>query len=206
MTTSTQQTLSVNDAIVSRHSIRNFNSEPVSKEDLNKIFDLVRLSPSAWNLQPWRFHVVTEESTKKKLQEAAYGQEQVTSAPAVIIVTSDMEDVLKNLPDTIHPNLDEERKKAEEANLSSLFGGMSIEDRGQWGLTQTNIALGILLITIESMGYHSVPMLGFEHEKVKEILNLPEHVKFAAIVPMGKSNEQGYPHHRLSLDKIVKYH
>ncbi|MBW9235031.1 nitroreductase family protein, partial [Leptospira santarosai] len=42
--------------------------------------------PSAWNLQPWRFHVVTDVDLKKKLEEAAYGQKQVTSAPAVIVV------------------------------------------------------------------------------------------------------------------------
>jgi hypothetical protein len=69
----------------------------------------------------------------------------VTSAPAVVLVTSDMEDVIANLPDTVHPGLSTDRKQDEVANLSSFFGGMSVEKRGQWGLTQTNIALGFLL-------------------------------------------------------------
>ncbi|SEM54114.1 Nitroreductase [Mesobacillus persicus] len=202
----TQKVLSVKDAIESRHSIRRFVQEPLPKEDLNQIFELVRLAPSAWNLQPWRFHVVTDSDLKEKLQEAAYGQQQVTSAPAVILAISDMEDVLANLTETVHPGLPDDRKQQEVANLSSIFGGMSVEERAQWGLTQTNIALGFLLLAIEGLGYSSVPMLGFDQEKVKELLDLPEHIKFASMVPFGRADAEGYEHHRLALDKTVTFH
>lgn len=79
-----QQFLSVKEAIESRRSIRKFAQKPILKEEINQIFELVRLTPSAWNIQPWRFHVITEIRIKEKLQEAAYGQKQVTSAPAVV--------------------------------------------------------------------------------------------------------------------------
>ncbi|MBM7659244.1 nitroreductase [Bacillus mesophilus] len=207
MTTDTiERTLTVKEAIESRHSIREFVQESIPPEDLNEIFELVRLSPSAWNLQPWRFHLVTDKTMKEKLQEAAYGQRQVTSAPAVVIVVSDMEDVLRNLPKIVHPGLSEERKQEEVANLSSFFGGMSLEERGQWGLTQTNIALGFLLTAIQGLGYSSVPMLGFDQQKVKELLDLPDHIKFAAMVPFGRPNSEGYEHHRLDLKKILTFH
>lgn len=202
----TQQILSVMDAIKSRHSIRKFVKQPIPKEDINRIFELVRLAPSAWNLQPWRFHIVADPQLKEQLQEAAYGQTQVTSAPAVVLVLSDMEDVIANLVETVHPGLSEERKQEEVANLSSFFGSMSIEERGQWGLTQTNIALGFLLVAIQGLGYASVPMLGFDQVKVRQFLGLPEHIKFAAMVPFGLPDGTGYEHHRFSLDKIVKYH
>jgi nitroreductase len=200
------QTLSVQQAIESRHSIRKFIQQPIPEQDLQEIFELVRLSPSAWNLQPWRFHVVTDENLKNKLEEAAYGQKQVTSAPAVIVVTSDMEDVLANLPETVHPGLSDERKEEEVANLSAFFNGMNIEERGQWGLTQTNIAFGILMTAVQGRGYASNPMLGFDQEKVRQILGLPEHVKFAGLLPIGKADAEGYPHHRFEIDKIVTFH
>ena len=202
----TEQTISVQQAIESRHSIRQFIQQPIHKQDIENIFKLVRLSPSAWNLQPWRFHVVTDVDLKNKLEEAAYGQKQVTSAPAVIIVTSDMEDVLANIADTVHPGLSEERKEEEVATLSALFNGMSVEERGQWGLTQTNIAFGILMTAVQGYGYASNPMLGFDQEKVRELLNLPKHVLFAGILPIGKPDGEGYPHHRFNLEKIVKFH
>ncbi|WP_409291142.1 nitroreductase family protein [Peribacillus sp. SCS-37] len=145
----TEQSLSVQEAIETRHSIRKYKQEPIPQQDLKKIFELVRLSPSAWNLQPWRFHVVTDKDLKEKLEEAAYGQKQVTSAPAVVVVTSDMEDVLANIADTVHPGLPPERKEEEVANLSGFFNGMTVEDRAQWGLTQTNIAFGFLILAVQ---------------------------------------------------------
>lgn len=205
-TLTAQQILSVEDAIKSRHSIRKFVQEPIPKEDLNQIFELVRLTPSAWNLQPWRFHVAIDIQLKEKLQEAAYGQQQVTSAPAVALVISDMEDVLANLAETVHPGLPPERQQEEVANLSSFFGSMSVEERGQWGLTQTNIALGFLITAIQGLGYASVPMLGFDQQKVKGILGLPEYVKFAAMIPFGRADAEGYDHHRFEFDKIVTFH
>lgn len=207
LTTQTiKKDLTVKEAIESRHSIRKFEQETITKEELTEIFELVRLTPSAWNLQPWRFHVITDNQLKEKLQEAAYGQKQVTSAPAVVLVVSDMEDVIAHLSETVHPGLSPERQQEEVANLSSFFSGMSVEERGQWGLTQTNIALGFLLTAIQGLGFASVPMLGFDHEKVKELLSLPEHIKFAAMVPFGRQASEGYEHHRFPLDKIVKYH
>lgn len=200
------ETTSVQQAIESRHSIRKYIQQPIDREDLINIFELVRLSPSAWNLQPWRFHVVINEDLKQKLEDAAYGQKQVTSAPAVIVVTSDMEDVLANLSETVHPDLSEARKEEEVANLSAFFNGMSVEERGQWGLTQTNIAFGILMIAVQGMGYASNPMLGFDQDKVRELLNLPSHVKFAGILPIGRPDGEGHPHHRFDLNKIVTFH
>jgi nitroreductase len=201
-----KKTLPVSEAIEDRHSIRQFEQENIPQESLEEIIRLAGLAPSAWNLQPWRFHIVTDSKIKEQLQEAAYGQKQVTSAPAVILVGSDMEDVLANLMEIVHPGLDDERKQEEVANLSSQFNSMSVEDRGNWGLTQTNIALGVLLIAAQGLGYSSVPMLGFDHQKVREILNVPEHVKFAAMVPLGRAAVEGYPHHRHEVKRIVQFH
>ncbi|PLT32663.1 nitroreductase family protein [Bacillus sp. V5-8f] len=202
----TEQTISVQQAIQSRRSIRKYKQQPIDEQDLQNIFELVRLSPSAWNLQPWRFHVITDDNLKNKLEEAAYGQKQVTSAPAVIVVTSDMEDILTNIADTVHPGLSGEQKEEEVANLTAFFNGMSVEQRGQWGLTQTNIAFGILMVAAQGYGYSSNPMLGFDQDKVRELLDLPKHVQFAGILPIGKPDSEGYPHHRFNLEKIVKFY
>jgi nitroreductase len=200
------KTLSVPEAIESRHSIRQFKQETVPSDHLTEIIRLAGLAPSAWNLQPWRFHVATDAPTKERLQDAAYGQTQVTSAPVVIMVASDMEDVLSNLMDTVHPGLTDEKKQEEVANLSAFFNGMSVEDRGQWGLSQTGITLGFLVLAAESLGYATVPMLGFDPVKVQEIFGLPSHVKFAAMVPLGRKDREGYAHHRHPVEKIATFY
>ncbi|GAE35523.1 nitroreductase family protein [Halalkalibacter akibai] len=205
-TQTNQETLTVQEAIEARQSIRKFKEEQIPRTVIDQLFKMVRLAPSAWNLQPWRYHVITDPALKVKLQEAAYGQTQVTSAPAVIVLASDMEDVLHHLPETIHPGMTEEQKQTEVANLSGIFNAMTVEERGQWGLTQTNIALGFLLIAIKGLGYSSVPMLGFDQAKIKELLGISEHAKIAAMIPFGKQDSDGYPHHRFELDRIVTFH
>jgi len=205
MSNQVKHNLSVKEAIETRTSIRKYVQEPMSREELDAVLNLTRLAPSAWNLQPWRFHVITDPQQKEQLQEIAYGQSQVTSAPAVIVVASDMEDVLENLADTVHPDYSEEQKNAHIENMKNIFGAQSVEQRGQWGLTQTNIALGFLLVAAQGLGYSTVPMLGFDQEKLKSFLGLPEHVKFAGIVPIGKKAADGHSHYRLPLDTIVNY-
>ena len=72
--------MSVAEAAAKRRSIRAFGSERVPREDLDAIFDVTRLAPSAWNLQPWRFVVVEDPVRKAQLAEAAFNQRQVSSA------------------------------------------------------------------------------------------------------------------------------
>lgn len=202
----TTQTLSVQEAIESRHSIRVYKPDPIPPEDLNEIFRLTSLAPSAWNVQPWRFHVATEPALKQQLQDAAYGQRQVTSAPAVIVVASDMEDVLAHPEDVCHPGMSDQQKAGMVDTLKKTFGPQSVEERGLWGLTQTNIALGFLMIAAQGLGYSTVPMLGFDQHKVRQLLGLADHVKFAAMVPIGRAAQEGYAHHRFPLDRTVIYH
>ncbi|MFD4707032.1 nitroreductase family protein [Gottfriedia sp. NPDC058432] len=201
-----KQTLSLKDSIESRRSIRKFIQETIQDEEIQEIFNLVRLTPSAWNIQPWHFHIIKDIQLKEKLQEAAYGQRQVTSAPAVVIISVDMENSISRLSETIHPGISEDRKQIEVANLTSVFEKMSKGEQIAWGLTQANIALGFLLLAIQGLGYSSVPMLGFDQAKVKELLGLPEHVAFAAMVPFGRPDSDGYEHHRFDLNKIITFH
>jgi len=197
---------SVQEAIEGRRSIRKFVPEPVNPKDLQEILRLASLAPSAFNLQPWRFHVVEDLATRQKLREAAFGQPQVTSAPVVILVASDMEDTLEHLEETQHPGMSLEQRRRIVRSVRETYGQMSVAERGQWALTQANIALGFLLLAAQGMGYATVPMLGFDQAKVREILGLPDHVLFAAMVCLGRPAEAGYPHHRFPLERIVTYH
>ena len=64
------QTLDVAAAAAARRSVRAYKQDEVPREDLERIFEIVRLAPSAYNVQPWRFVVVTDAALKAKLFEA----------------------------------------------------------------------------------------------------------------------------------------
>lgn len=72
-------------AIQGRRSIRKYKAVPVEEEKLNRVLEAARLSPSAGNAQNWKFIVVTDEETRKKLKDAYGGQEFVAQAPVIIV-------------------------------------------------------------------------------------------------------------------------
>ena len=198
--------ISVTEAIETRRSIRKFVQEAMNQDDLQDILRLASLAPTANNVQPTRFAVIQNKELQAQLQEAAYNQGQVTSAPAVIVVYSDMEDFLQSAEETVHPNMGEEQVKTRAADLRGNFEGQDVTQRGQWGLTQANIAFGFLMLAARGKGYDTVPMLGFNPDRVREILGLPQHVQFAGMLPIGKRAEEGFPHHRHNVERITKFY
>ncbi|GGR78059.1 nitroreductase family protein [Deinococcus sedimenti] len=206
MTATTTKALNVKDAIETRRSIRKFVQEPMNQDDLHEILRLASLAPSAWNAQTWRFAVVQDPAIKQQIQDAAYGQGQVTGAPAVIVVYSDMEDTLATVEETAHPGMGEAGRTGQRTTFDGVFGGQPVAQRGQWGLSQANIAFGFLMLAARGLGYDTVPMLGFDPAKVKEILGLPEHVQFAGLLPVGQRAEEGFPHHRHNVERITKFY
>jgi nitroreductase len=72
--------------ILQRRSARSFLPQPLEKEQLERILEAGRLAPSAKNRQEWRFVLVQKKEVRERMKDAAFGQEFVGQAPAVIAV------------------------------------------------------------------------------------------------------------------------
>lgn len=197
--------LSVPEAAEQRRSIRTYQPGEIPEADLREILRLVSLAPSANNVQPWRFVVVRDPALKEQLYEAAFQQPQVKHAPALIVLYTDMADTLAHVDEILHPGLPEDRRHAIKERLLSSFGAQSEAERETFGASQGNIALGYLMLVAQSLGYATVPMLGFEPDKVKQVLNLPAHVRIPALVSMGVAAEEGFSAHRHPLERLVSF-
>ena len=204
MDTSVSTLLDVREAAARRRSIRAFEPEPIPASDLREILDVVRLAPSAFNVQPWRFVVVEMPELKARLAAAAFNQRQVHSAPAVIALYTDMRDAMATLEETVHPGMPEEKRAATVAHIRGILGQQSPEDQESWAAGQGYIALGYLLLAAEAHGYQTSPMTGFDAAQVREVLGLPDHVRVPALVAIGRGTEEGFPHHRHELERIVR--
>ena len=77
--------MDVSAAIGQRRSVRAYKAVEVEEEKLKKILEAARLSPSASNQQSWKFIVVRNRETKKKLARAAFGQSFIGEAPVVMV-------------------------------------------------------------------------------------------------------------------------
>ena len=196
--------LDVREAAQRRRSIRAFEPEPIPQGDLEAILDVVRLAPSAFNVQPWRFVVVETPELKAEVAKAAFNQRQVTSAPAVLVLYTDMRDALASLDEVVHPGLDAARRAQTAAYVRGNFAKQSDDERETWAAGQGYIALGYLVLAAEAHGYQTSPMTGFDAEAVKRLLGLPAHVRVPALVAIGRGTEEGYAHHRHPLERIVR--
>jgi nitroreductase len=76
------------EAIGARRSVRRFESRPVPREILEKLVDAGRLAPTAINVQPWEFIVVTDESVKNRVAAITDHGKFGADAPAMIAVFS----------------------------------------------------------------------------------------------------------------------
>jgi len=87
--------MDVSEAIRRRYSCRNYEDKPLEKEKLEAILEAARQAPSAKNLQDWRFVVVTDKATRKKLAAAANDQTFIENAGAIIIACTVSEHVMR---------------------------------------------------------------------------------------------------------------
>lgn len=72
--------------VKNRYSCRAYESRNVEKEKLEYVLECVRLAPSAVNKQPWRFHIISNDEERTKLQQC-YSREWFNTAPLYIIAS-----------------------------------------------------------------------------------------------------------------------
>jgi nitroreductase len=80
--------MDVHEAIETRKSVRAYESKPVPNDALMRVLEAAHLAPSASNLQPWHFVVVTDAEKRKKLSEGRFASFLV-EAPVVIVGCGD---------------------------------------------------------------------------------------------------------------------
>ena len=72
------------EVVRSRYSARSYQNRPVEQDKLDRIFESARLAPSGSTRQPWKFVVVRDAETRKKLVHTSSDEEFVGQASTVI--------------------------------------------------------------------------------------------------------------------------
>ena len=68
------------EAIRDRRSIRKYKADKIKDEDILQIIEAARLAPSGSNTQPWKFIIIKDETTKKKIVEVDHKQKWMLTA------------------------------------------------------------------------------------------------------------------------------
>jgi nitroreductase len=193
------------EAAEQRRSIRHYTPDTIPDDELRELLRLVGRAPSAWNLQPWRFVVVRDPVLKQDLMAVANNQGQVGRAPAVIVVYSDLDDVLAHLDEVAPAGKSPEDTAAWKARIHRYFDDLTPEGRAAWATGQAYLAFGWLLLLAESRGFVTSPMQGFNAEGVKRLLNLPATSTVAALVALGYPADAGRPGQRHEVERVTTF-
>ena len=199
--------MDVSEAIRKRRSIRKFKPDPIPEEKIRLLLESARLAPSGTNTQPWRFIIVKDNGTKKKLQEAAHNQRHVKSAPVIIVCCADLKafkEFSERVDELIESGALPERTR--EVFIPYLKKGMDTVTRDALMIAAAaNVAIAVEHIVLQAVeiGLGTCWVRWYEDDKVKEILDIPEYVEVMALLPVGVPDEEPAPRPRLGLDKIV---
>ena len=191
------------DAIKERRSVKHYDSNhKLSDEEIEKLMSLAVLSPTSFNIQNWRFVLVKDSEIRKKIRSAAWDQAQVTDASLLLVICADLKSWKKN-PEQYWKNAPKEAQDFLVPAMGSFYEGKDQLQRDE-AMRSCGIAAQTLMLTVKSMGYDSNPMIGFDPEKVAEIINLPDDHVISLMMAIGKQIQPAMPRGgQLSLSDVV---
>lgn len=149
--------MDVNDAVLSRLTVREYKPDPVPDEVVLKLLEAGRLAPSSQNLQPWHFVVVREGDTIKRIGEIATQGPFIGDAPLAIAVATD---------DTPRAQLDAGRALQQmelvawEEGMGTCFVGLRSAEQNNAVKELLGIPEHLVLLTVLPFGYRKSVNMG----------------------------------------------
>lgn len=202
------------DALNWRYATKKFAPEKkISEETLMGLLEVLRLSPSSFGLQPWKFLVIENPEIRKKLHAAAWNQPQVIEASHLLVFCrrTDINEQLVNAfieSTAAARGVSTEDLSGMHEMIAGFITNSSPEALAQWSARQTYIALGILLEACALQKIDAGPMEGFSKESFDEILGLSDkHLASVVICALGyRAPDDKYAtaaKSRFALDQVV---
>ncbi|WP_289141089.1 nitroreductase family protein [uncultured Brevibacillus sp.] len=190
-----------------RHSVRKYDpTATIPQGELNEILRLAASAPSSWNLQHWRFLVVTDPAIKEKLLPIAFNQQQVVDAYATIIILGDLEADKS-------ARLVYDEAVANGLMIESVRDTMIAQIEGAYksnpeiardeAIRNSSYAAMQLMLAAKAKGYDTCPMGGYNRDALIKELNIPSRFLPTLMLTIGKASVQAHPTARFGLDQLV---
>ena len=164
-----------------RYAVKNFDTKrKIPAQDWALLEETLRLSPSSYGLQPWRFLVVDSPEVRKKLTPASYGQKQIESCSHLVVFTH-----LKSFNEAYVENYIQSLASERGLKFADLKGfydtivndavkGPRAATASQWNARQLYIAMGSLLTVAALLHVDTCPMEGIDAAQYNSILGLTD--------------------------------
>jgi nitroreductase len=179
--------MNTRDAIQARRAIKEFDSQhEMSAEEERELLSLAMLSPTAFNLQHWRFVLVKDPALRAQIRAVSWDHSSL-----LVILCADIKAWEKD-PARYWVNAPEEVQKNVVPAIEAFYRGHEQAQRDE-AMRSCGIAAQTLMLAAQDIGYDSCPMDGFDFEKVAELINLPSDHLIALFVAIGKGTQEAFP-------------
>ncbi|ASP17230.1 nitroreductase family protein [Neisseria sp. oral taxon 020 str. F0370] len=182
-----------------RRSTRRFDpSAEISRAELDALLAQAGRAPSGNNSQPWRIMVLTDPALRQSLLPEAYGQEQVVTASAVLVLLGDREAYREPNLRRIHE--EEFAEGCFDADVRDFLIQAAVGFYRPFDETDTQRSLALdcglwamsFMLAAENAGWQTVPMTGYKRDGLRRVLNLPERYLDMILIALGKGAERGH--------------
>ena len=195
------------DVMLDRRATMHFAPDPIPDEYLDAILSLAAQAPSGYNLQPWRFIVVRQEESKRRLRAVSFNQPKVSEAP-VIIICLGMKEEWKTRADEVFKEGAARGAGPLDGWQQARDGALGFITKAQqmsvWVTRHTMIAVTCLMLIAEAYGFDTAPMEGFDPAGVKAEFGIPDEAEVVALIALGRgvAPDKAYPG-RFALNTIA---
>lgn len=159
----------------------------IPKEQVARLLEILRLTPSSINIQPWHFFIADNQAAKERIAKAlvgkyAYNAPKVLDSSHTILFCTKAdisEQHLDNLlaQDDISGRFKDEKAKQGQKDSRSGYVNYYRNEKGdiqRWAENQTFIALGQILLAAGIEGIDATPIGGFDEQIINDELQLTE--------------------------------
>ena len=188
-----------------RYAAKKYDSNKrIPQETVDALKEVLRLSPSSINIQPWKFTFVQNKEVKSQLAAASLHNESKINEADLLVVFSVADD-LEEFQHVVDTNLPEGLRNW----YNSIKNEIPEEHLRVWLSKQVYITMGVALSAAVSLGLDSTPMEGIETDKYVEILGMTTYKPLFAIA-FGYAAEDDYnrpevtPKSRRELEDVVE--
>ena len=180
------------DAITERRSVKQYDPcHRMTAEEINQLISLTMLSPTAFNIQHWRFVLVSDPLLREKIRAVSWDQAQVTEASLLIVFCADLKAWAKQ-PERYWRNAPQSVQDFLLPAIDQYYRGRDQVQRDEV-MRSCGMAAQTLMLAAKSLGYDSCPMDGFDFEAVAKLINLPEDHLITMFVVIGKALHPANP-------------
>ena len=201
----------------SRYACKSFDStKKISDSDFNALEEVLRLTPSSFGLQPWKFIIVKDQGLKEKLKPHSWNQEQITSCSHLVCICTrtdasenDVEKHINNIASVRSASLDS-LNEYKNRMIGFLSDPNFKPKTADWAAKQGYIALGFLMEACAVLDIDSCPMEGFDAAAYNELLGINgSGYTTSVLCPVGfRSAQDGYQNAkkvRFAKETLIEY-